>query len=958
MSLDKGCRAATAPFLADGGEAGTLMRGHDWSSSPLGEPDGWGLPLRTLVAVILGSHQAMFLVWGPEQILLYNDAYAQILGDKHPTALGRPFTEVWSEIRDDLTPIVTQAYGGEPVRMDDITLVMHRKGYAEETHFAFSYTPVRDESGGVAGLFCACIETTEEVFAKRRLVAESDRLRDLFRQAPGFCYVWRGPDHVYEMANDAYFQLVGHRDIIGKPAREALPEIEGQGFFDWADRAFATGEPFVGNSVPAKLRRCPGAPLEERFVTFVFQPIRDADSRVTGLFVQGSDVTEAKKAEAALRASEARLRAALEIKTVGAIYFDGDGRITDANDAFLAMAGYSREDLEGGMMTWRRLTPPEWMERSEKAFAELKANGQTTPYEKEYIRKDGSRWWALFAATMLEDGTGFEFVLDITKAKQTEQALRDLNATLESRVAERTADRDRMWRLSTDIMIVHRLDSTLTAVNPAWTASLGWSEEEVLGMRTLDLVHSDDVEATRAENRRMAAGQSTQHFVNRLCHKDGHYRWFSWMAVPDGGLVHAVGRDVTVEKEREAALREAEEQLRQAQKLEAVGQLTGGLAHDFNNLLQALGGCLAMIRRRTDEPKVQPLLDAGQQAVDRGAKLVQQLMAFARREGLRPEPIDVRDRVLAMSPLLERALRADIRLATTFGPGLWSVEVDPTQFELALINMAVNARDAMADGGLLTVEAENTALPPGDPSGLEGEFVRLAVTDTGTGMAPEVRVKAFDPFFTTKEVGRGSGLGLAQVYGLARQGGGMAWIDSEPGRGTAVVLLLRRSTAAVAAVETPPVPVTAPVRRSGRVLLVEDDPIVASTVAAALEDSGYEVARVTTADEALPLLASRARIDLLFSDVVMPGRLSGMDLVREARRLRPTLPVVLTTGYSETVARTEGVRLLSKPYRIEELIRVLNAVSGEAVSSGAVSGGAGTKPAAGAEKARGMARNP
>ncbi|MBP2292795.1 PAS domain S-box protein [Azospirillum rugosum] len=948
MSLAKGCRKSADLFLADGGEAGALMRGRDWASSPLGEPDGWDLPLRTLVAVILGSRQAMFLVWGPEQTLLYNDAYAEILGDKHPAALGRPFTEVWSEIRDDLTPIVTQAYDGEPVHMDDITLVMHRKGYPEETHFAFSYTPVRGQSGGVAGLFCACIETTEEVFAKRRLVAESDHFRELFRQAPGFCYVWRGPDHVFEMANDAYFQLVGHRDIIGKPAREALPEIEGQGFFDWADRAFASGEPFVGQGVPAKIRRSPGAPLEERFVTFVFQPIRDADGRVTGLFVQGSDVTEAKKAEAALRASEARLRAALEIKTVGAIYLDEDGRITDANDAFLAMGGYSRQDLENGVMTWRRLTPPEWLECSERAVTELKANGQTTPYEKEYFRKDGSRWWALFAATLLEDGSAFEFVLDITKAKQAEKALRDLNATLESRVAERTADRDRMWRLSTDIMIVHRLDSTLTAVNPAWTATLGWSEEEVLGMRALDLVHPDDVEATRGENRGMAAGQPTQHFVNRLRHKDGHYRWFSWMAVPDGGLVHAVGRDVTVEKEREAALRQAEDQLRQAQKLEAVGQLTGGLAHDFNNLLQALGGCLAMIRRRTDEPKVQPLLDAGQQAVDRGAKLVQQLMAFARREGLRPEPIDVRDRVLAMSPLLERALRADIRLATTFGPGLWSVEVDPTQFELALINMAVNARDAMADGGLLTVKAENVLLPPGDPSGLDGEFVRLSVTDTGTGMAPEVRAKAFDPFFTTKEVGRGSGLGLAQVYGLARQGGGMAWIDSEPGRGTAVVLLLRRSTAAVAAVEAPSLPATAPVRRSGRVLLVEDDPIVASTVAAALEDSGYEVARVTTADEALPLLASRARIDLLFSDVVMPGRLSGVDLVREARRLRPNLPAVLTTGYSETVARTEGVRLLPKPYRIEELIRVLNAVSGEAAA----------KLAAGAEKAEGLAGNP
>ncbi|WP_207485802.1 hybrid sensor histidine kinase/response regulator [Arenibaculum pallidiluteum] len=913
---------------------GTLMRAHDWAASPLGPPERWAVPLRTLVSVLLSSHQPMFVAWGTERTLLYNDAYSEILGRKHPEALGRPFLDVWSEIRDDLAPIVAEAYAGRAVRMDDITLVMHRKGYPEETHFAFSYTPVRDETGAVAGLFCPCIETTEEVLGKRRLAAESDRLRELFRQAPGFCYVWRGPDHVYEMANDAYFQLVGRRDIIGRPAREALPEIEGQGFFEWADRAYATGEAFVGRDVPARLQRHPGQPLEERFVTFIFQPIRDADGQVTGLFVQGSDVTEAKRVEAALRASEARFRAALEIRTVGAIYFDMDGRITDANDAFLEMSGYSHEDLRSGLVTWQRMTPPEWMEHSETAFAELKAIGQTTPYEKEYLRKDGSRWWGLFAATMIDDRTGFEFVLDISKAKENEAALRELNATLEMRVAERTADRDRMWRLSTDVMIVHRLDSTITAVNPAWGTVLGWSEEELLGASALGLIHPDDLKATHVENERLAAGRTTHRFLNRLRHRDGSYRWISWTAVPDGSLVHAVGRDVTAEKESEAALQQAEDQLRQAQKLEAVGQLTGGLAHDFNNLLQALGGCLNMIRRRTAEPKLGPLLDAGQQAVDRGAKLVQQLMAFARREGLRPEAISVRDRVLAMTALLERALRADIRLETRFAPGLWPVEADPTQFELALINLAVNARDAMPEGGRMTIEAENVVLEPGDPTGLVGEFVRLRICDTGTGMSEEVRDKAFDPFFTTKEVGKGSGLGLAQVYGLARQAGGSAWIDSELGRGTSVILLLRRSARSAAAMETAAA-VAAPMAGcSGRVLLVEDDTIVASIVAAGLEDAGYEVTRVATADEALPLLAGDAQVDLLFSDVVMPGRIGGVELAREARRMRPDLPIVLTTGYSERVAQAEGVRILAKPYRIDDLLRLLQSVSRERRRSG------------------------
>jgi signal transduction histidine kinase/transposase InsO family protein/ActR/RegA family two-component response regulator len=370
--------------------------------------------------------------------------------------------------------------------------------------------------------------------------------------------------------------------------------------------------------------------------------------------------------------------------------------------------------------------------------------------------------------------------------------------------------------------------------------------------------------------------------------------------------------------------RRAEALLVQAQRLEAVGRFTGGLAHDFNNLLQALGGCLSMIRRRTAEPQVQPLLEAGQQAVDRGAKLVQQLMAFARRESLRPRPIDVRDQVLAMSALLERVMRADIRIETRFGPGLWPVSVDPTQFELALINLAVNARDAMPGTGSLTIEAVNETLVPGHPTGLEGDFVHLSVADTGCGMTPDVLASAFDPFFTTKGVGKGSGLGLAQVYGFARQGGGVAWIESEEGRGTAVHLLLRRGEAAPDAADGAPPDGMAGPRRSGRVLVVEDDPIVAMTVGTALEDAGFTVVRATTADEALGLLAGGG-VDVLFSDVVMPGSMSGVDLAREVRRLHPGLPIVLATGYSEDVARITGVTVLPKPYRIDTLVGLLDA---------------------------------
>ncbi len=969
----------TLDFLSGGGEMGERIRTHDWASTALGPPEGWPQSLRTVVSIVLASRQAMFVAWGPELAFLYNDGYAPIFGGRHPEALGRPFAAVWPDIWPQIEPLVDRTLAGEASWHEDLLIPMERRGFREDAWFTFSYTPVRGEDGGIPGMFCAVVETTAQVRAARRaafhlelegrlrqlsdpfevvaaaeealgrhlgasrvgygvmddtarflmternwtdgtvahqagthdlmtfgpevletlrrgetltihdaaadprcaapeqraafaaldtasvvaaslvkngrmvaalyvhdrkarrwhpdevrlveevaertwsaleraqaeaslrragarLATEREQMRTLFRQAPNFMCLLRGPDHVFEQANDAYRRLVGDRSLIGKPVHEALPDIAGQGFFELLGRVFDSGEPFVGHALPIRITRRPGAPAQERFITFIFQPIKDADGRVTGIFCEGSDITEAKRAE---------------------------------------------------------------------------------------------------------------------------DTLRTLNATLEKRVAERTADRDRMWRLSTDIMLVASFDGTIGAVNPAWTSLLGWTEEELAGRNFLDFVHPDDLERTRAETSRLGAGHTTPRFENRYRHKDGRYLWLSWIAVPDDRFIHAVGRDVTAQKEADAALRQAEDQLRQAQKMEAVGQLTGGVAHDFNNLLQALEGCLTMIGRRTEEPQVHALLDAGQQAVGRGAKLVQQLMAFARRDSLRPEPIGVRDRVLAMSTLLERALRADIALDFRFGDDLWPVEVDPTQFELAIINLAVNARDAMPLGGGLTVAAVNTVLPHGDPRGLEGDFLRLSVSDTGCGMPAAVAARAFEPFFTTKELGKGTGLGLAQVYGLARQAGGSAWIDSAPGRGTTVHLLLRRSGVAPAAVEPTPSPPTPPPpdgqRRSGCVLVVEDDPIVAMTVGTALEDAGFAVLSAATAEEALPFL-SDDRVDVLLSDVVMPGGMSGIDLAREARERRPRLPVILATGYSEEIARATGIPILAKPYRIDELVGRIDAI--------------------------------
>jgi len=369
----------------------------------------------------------------------------------------------------------------------------------------------------------------------------------------------------------------------------------------------------------------------------------------------------------------------------------------------------------------------------------------------------------------------------------------------------------------------------------------------------------------------------------------------------------------------------AEEALRQGQKMEAIGKLTGGLAHDFNNLLMVASGGLDILEKSDDPAKRKRFGAAVRQALDRGAELTSKLLAFSRRSPLKPEVVDLSTRIPALSILLERSLRQDIELELRLADGLWPVEVDPTQLEVSLLNVAVNARDAMPKGGKLTVIAENVYdLVEND---LNGDFVRLAVLDEGVGMPEEHIARAFEPFFTTKEVGRGTGLGLSQVYGFTRASGGDVRIESAPGLGTVVSLLLPRST------KTPPaaIPGPAPVAdraRQGRVLLVEDDDTVAMVVVEMLQALAYQPIRVASAAAALRMLDQSGDFDIVFSDMVMPGGMGGMDLARAVSQKYPRLPIVLTTGFSEaaTAAAQAGFRVLPKPYAIEALANELGAV--------------------------------
>lgn len=376
-----------------------------------------------------------------------------------------------------------------------------------------------------------------------------------------------------------------------------------------------------------------------------------------------------------------------------------------------------------------------------------------------------------------------------------------------------------------------------------------------------------------------------------------------------------------------------EDSLRQAQKIEALGQLTGGVAHDFNNLLMVILGGLEMLDHTNATARRTMLMDGMRQAAQRGAALTRQLLAFSRRQTLQPQPVDLAHQVGSMRELLDRSLGGNVQIRVAFNDDLWAVQVDPGELELVVLNLAVNARDAMPKGGVITIRAEN--VPALETDHLRGDYVRLAIVDSGTGMSPEVQEHVFEPFFTTKEVGKGSGLGLAQVYGFAKQSGGTVQIESEVGRGTSVALLLPRATAKPANEATGASDLYSQRKRSlsaGSVLLVEDDDDVAAMVSEMLDELGYEVTRVASASAALGALANGRRIDMVFSDIMMPGEMDGVDLGREVRQRRNNVPVLLTSGYAEASApraESEGFGVLRKPYSLSDLAAALKMVSQE-----------------------------
>ena len=557
--------------------------------------------------------------------------------------------------------------------------------------------------------------------------------------------------------------------------------------------------------------------------------------------------------------------------------------------------------------------------------------------------KGEPRWWEASFAPFRLEGTG-ELKLvgvsrDITERVKAEEerqrsaaALEVLNATLADHVEARTQERDRIWQVSHDMLGVADGNGVWLSVNPAWTAILGWQSREVVGRTSEWLEHPDDREATRAEVGRLAAGRSTLAFENRFLTRDGGYRILSWRAVPVEGLIYCVARDVTEQRERAVQLEHAEEALRQSQKLEAVGQLTGGVAHDFNNLLTIIRSSVDFLRRpNLPEDRRARYMDAVSDTVDRAAKLTGQLLAFARRQTLKPEVFEVGAQLRAVADMLDTVTGARIRVATEVPDTPCFVRADLSQFETALINMAVNARDAMDGEGTLALRLDcSGGLPPiRGHAAAPGPFAAISITDTGTGIGADQLARIFEPFFTTKEVGKGTGLGLSQVFGFAKQSGGDVDVASTVGRGTTFTLYLPEVEGVPRA---EPAPVrdgeTFPTGAGQCVLVVEDNVEVGRFATQILEDLGYHTTWAANAEDALERLgADGAGFDVVFSDVVMPG-MGGIALAKTLQRRLPDLPVLLASGYSHVLAQDglHGFELLHKPYSADQLGRILGKV--------------------------------
>jgi PAS domain S-box-containing protein len=769
-------------------------------------------------------------------------------------------------------------------------------------------------------------------------------------------FIWWG-EELIQFYNDAYRQTMGperHPSALGQRGRECWAEI-------W---------PIIGPQIE-QVMRGGGATwhekqlvpvtrhgsLEQVYWTYGYSPI-DEDDGVGGVLVVCRDVTRDFLASAALREREAELARVQQIGRIGGLEVDlTTGFHNRRSPEYLLIHGLPPDAVHESHEAWVQRIHPEDREATERKFRDAVISG-VREYSVQYriIRpNDGETRWISVKSTIERDENGRAIRLvgahtDVTEQVLAEQALRqsellyrkladqlaELNATLAQRVEEKTRERDRIWNVSQDLLLVADRNDVWRTVNPAWTRTLGWSEAELLNRTSEWLEHPDDNGITRAKIRELAARETTVRFESRLRHRDGTHRWLSWTGVSDRDSSYAVARDVTAEKAAAERLKIAEEALLQSRKMEAVGQLTGGIAHDFNNLLTGIVGSLDLLQTRINQGRtdnVARYINAAMTSANRAAALTHRLLAFARRQPLIPKVIDVNQLVVSLEDLLRRTIGEAIDLKIIASGELWRTLCDPNQLESALLNLAINARDAMPEGGELVITTSNVrfdGVSADTPALAPDDYVCIDVADAGIGMSPEVAARAFDPFFTTKPIGQGTGLGLSMIYGFARQSNGHVTIVSKLQQGTSVKLYLPRHRGEVLAEQTPDAAAAEHAATGETVLVVEDEPVVRGVILEMLAEQGYRALEAVDGPSGLKILRSSGRVDLLITDVGLPG-MNGRQVADQAREHRPDLKILFITGYAESVALSggflqPGMEMITKPFDLADLSQRIRAM--------------------------------
>ena len=910
------------------------LHAFDWAATSLGPKSTWPQPLRTIYDLMMSTGFGMCATWGPEQTMVYNDAYAEFLGARHPAALGQPLHIVWHEVWDDIQPLVERALSGEAVKFENMHLVMTRKGYEEDTYWTFCYSPISD-GDMVKGFLNVASETTAVVVAQQRAQNYSERVQ-LAMAAGAIIGTW-----VWHIPTNAFTVDDGFADSFGLNPNVDVSTLT-------FDEVIVNVHP---HDIPGLREAMADAMLRGGAYAHQYRVKRD-DGRYYWLEANGKvefgadgkalrfpgvliDVERRREVEAERDQALARLRALnteLEQKVIAQSLARGrtwqlspdilgvlgeDGRFETSNPAWQRVLGWSEDDVAN--RTFFDLVHPDDAYRTREAWNQ--SIGQGLPVlriENRWRHRDG-RWCWLSWVAVTEDNKTYCSARDITAEKDRQTAL-----------IARTAERDRLWETTNDLMGTAGLDGFLKAINPAWTTHLGWSREELLNQPVMALI--DPALHAQASDvlDRLAAGEEFTGYVNRMVCRDGSFRSIMWTAKPDPGTAQffMVGRDVT-------AQHAAEESLRQSQKMEAVGQLTGGIAHDFNNLLAGISGSLELMTLRIDQGRFDDLeryMAAAKGASQRAATLTHRLLAFSRRQTLAPSSSDINRVIADMVDLVQRTVGPAIVIEHQAEPALWTALVDVSQFENALLNLCINARDAMPGGGCITIQTHNRIVDAALARQLDlsaGQYLAICVRDTGEGMSATVLAKAFEPFFTTKPIGQGTGLGLSMIYGFARQSGGQVKMQSTLGSGTEVCIFLPRHRGEIEGENAlAPAPDLMPAESEETVLVVDDEPTVRMLVVEVLHELGYKALEAGDAVAALKLLESDARVDLLVSDVGLPGGMNGRQVADRARTIRPDLKVLFITGYAENVLLRDGhlehnMSVLTKPFSVQTLVTTI-----------------------------------